>query len=1123
MNEAADGPAARAEQPPEQAPGYAGLPRDAQLEYQAILANASIGIAFTRERRFFLCNPRFAEMFGWRPEELIGQPGEVVYPSRESYEALGAIAVPVLAAGRQLDVEWEVRRRDGGTFLCRMIAKAIDPQRTQQGTVWIVEDITDRRRQADEHARLAREQEAILNAASIGICFVRDRRIVRCNRRFEEQHGYLPGELIGRPTAELYALEEAWHAVGEASGARLATGQAYSTVVLARRKDGSTYWSRLTGCAVDPGSPARGSVWLDEDITEQKRAQEELQRVLAEQQVLADNVLVGIAFVRDRVVVRSNRRFEEMFGRAPGEADGMPVRELYFTDEQYARGGENYAALDAGRTVSDEHWLRRRDGSGFRCRVSGCALVPGDAAKGYVWLFEDVTDRHRAEEERERLVREQELILDNATVGILFARNRVIQRVNRRLEEMTGYSGAELVGCSSAILFADRDDWQRAMDLVYGETPPGGIHETEWRFRRRDGSTFIGRTRGRRIDAGEAEKQWIWSMEDVTTEREAEASLRRALAQQELIVENAQVGIVFVKDGVIERCNRRAAEMHGYAPEEMANLPVEALQAERERGCGEPGAICATPPGGTYAAEVTLRRKDGSTFIGRAIGQRVDAGEAAQQWIWIVEDITVERERRQTLERMVAERTQELVSANRRLEAEIHDRKQAEARAQHLADHDPLTGLPNRRLLEDRLTQAIARGDRTQKPTATMFVDLDHFKAINDSLGHAAGDLLLREVAERLVRQLRQGDTVCRIGGDEFIVVLPEITRASDAAGVAQKILETVAQPYRIEDRELQISASIGISVFPDDGAQAETLIRNADAAMYHAKETGRGGYQFFTEQMNVATSRRVALETELRRALEDHALRVHYQPVADAASGAVVAYEALLRWQHPVRGLLGPAEFLQIAEDSGLILKIGEWALREACRWIAFVGPALAAPVSVNISPRQFADPHLPERVAQALRDSGVPPALLQLEVSEATAMHNPEAAQATLGKLKELGVSLTLDNFGAAFSNAARLRHFALDRLKVDRSLVAEFGTHEGSGPIMAAMVGLAHALGLQVVAEGVETEAQREFLKSCGCDCLQGFLIGRPAAPETSLAAPPPDAAPRSAAGEGARSAK
>lgn len=956
-------------------PSYAGLPRDAQSEYKAILANASIGIAFTRDRKFFLCNTRFAEMLGWAPEELIGQGGEVVYPSRESYEALGSLAVPVLGAGRQLDIEWEIRRKDGSTFPCRLIAKAINPANTQQGTIWIAEDITERKRRADEVARLLREQEAILNTASIGICFVRERRIVRCNRRFEELHGYAPGELIDLPTEVLYAHEADYRGVGEAY-ATLGAGRSYVATALMRRKDGGTYWARVTGNAIDAASPERGSVWLAEDVTDRKRAEEELQRVLAEQQALSNNVVVGIAFVRDRKVARCNRRFEELFGFGPGEADGLQTRQLYFTEEQYEAGARDYLDLDQGNYVSREWWMRRRDGSGFWCRVSGRAVQPGDPGRGAVWLFEDVTDRKRADEDIRRMVREQDLILDNASVGIAFARQRKLQRCNPRLAEMFGYAREEMIGHDAALLFGSRADYEAAAERMYAQLAAGS----------------------------------------------------------------------------------------------------------------------------TYAVEHRLRRKDGGEFWCKVVVKALDPAHPEEGTIGMFDDVSAEHAAREALERAVADRTQELVSANRRLEAEIADRKQAETRAQHLADHDPLTGLPNRRLLEDRLAQAIARGDRSQKPTAVMFVDLDRFKAINDTLGHAVGDVLLKEVSERLVRQLRVGDTVCRIGGDEFVVVLPEVARSSDAAGVAAKIIETVSLPYTVEDRELQVSVSIGISVFPDDGRDAETLIRNADAAMYHAKETGRAGYQFFTEQMNVAASRRVAVEADLRRALQENAMRLHYQPVVAAAGGEVVGYEALVRWQHPSRGIVAAAEFLPLAEDTGLILRLGEWVLREACRWIGYVGVERALPVSVNLSARQFADPRLAELVAGILKDSGVPPALLQLELSEATAMQNADHAEAMLRRLKDLGITLSLDHFGSAFSSTMRLRRFALDRLKLDRTLVAELAPGAGGADLVGAMVGLAHALGLKVVAEGVETEAQREWLRACGCDYLQGYLIGRPAEPAT-----------------------
>jgi len=1093
--------------------GYAGRPRDAQLEYKAILANASIGIAFTRDRKFTLCNPKFAELLGWQAGELIGQPGDVVYPSRESYEAMGAIAIPLLGAGRQLDVEWELRRKDNSTFLARVIAKAVSVTDTQKGTAWIVEDITERKRHADQVARLLREQEAILDTASIGIIFVRDRHIVRCNRRMEEMYGYGPGELNGKPTSITYA-EARDHAAAEKSYAEMARGQSYSHVMPAKRRDGTVFWERSTGRAVDPSDPARGSVWLLEDITEQKRAEEELQRVLSEQQALANNVVVGITFVRDRKTQRCNRRYEEMFGFEHGEAIGISTRQCYFTDEEFAGLQRSYAELDAGRTSTTEHWLRRKDGSGFWCRMSGRALEPGAPGKGYVWLFEDVTERMRADSEARRLAEEQELILANATVGIAFVRDRVIQRCNRFLEDMLGAAPGALAGKSSAILFASEADWQAASRIAYTQTESGGTHDMEWNFKRADGSVFRCRTRGRRIDSGGPQQEWIWSLEDVTLEREAEARIQRALAEQELILSNATVGITFARQRVLQRCNPRFEQMFGYAPGELIGKSSALLfgsSQDFEAAGARMYAHLAT--GEAFVAERPLKRKDGSLFWCKLVAKAIDPKHPEEGAIGIYEDITAERAARasleasrdaaeasrEALELAVAERTMELQDANERLQAEIADRRQAETRAQHLADHDALTGLPNRRLLEDRLTQALAASQRNRKQTAVMFVDLDRFKNINDSLGHAAGDLVLKEVAERLVKQLRVVDTICRMGGDEFVVVLPEIKRAADAANVAAKILETVAQPFTVEERELHITPSVGISVFPDDGRDAESLIRNADAAMYHAKETGRANYQFFTEQMNQAASRRIALESDLRQAVLKGEMRVYYQSVVEAASGKVAAHEALLRWQHPTRGVIEPAEFIHLAEDTGLIQRLGEWLLAEACRWCNFIGAERGLPVSVNLSARQFHDPKLAELVARALKESGLPPQLLEFEVAEPSMMQNSDLALTALRKLRGLGVGVAIDGFGAAYSSLVGLRQLPVNKLKIDRSLVAE--VHREGRSIVAGIVGLAHALQLKVTAVGVETEAQREALKACGCDYLQGYLTGKPVDAETA----------------------
>jgi diguanylate cyclase (GGDEF)-like protein/PAS domain S-box-containing protein len=946
-----DIPQSALEQPPA---SYAGRTRFTQLEYEAVLANASIGIAFTRDRKFFLCNPKFAEMLGWNPEDLIGQPGDVVYPSNESYEALARIAVPVLTAGKQIDLDWEVKRKDGSTFLARIIAKAISSADPRRGTVWIVEDVTAARRHRDEVARLLREQEAIFESVSIGILFVRDRRVVRCNARFEQMYGYAPGELHGKSTRVFYLSDEDYQG-NEALYPKLRAGVYVENAVQRRRKDGSVMWIRAVGRAIDPREPQKGSVWTNEDITEQRRAGAELERLLAEQEALLNNVVVGISFARERRILRCNRRFEEMFGYDPGEATDAPTRQFYFTDEDYEQAARYYEQINAGATHSREQWMRRRDGTGFWCRLAGRALEPGVPAKGTVWLFEDITEAKRAGEEVRRALAEQELIVDNATIGIAFLRQRSIQRCNRRLEEMVGYAPGELDG--------------RSTELIH--VSPEAFEE-------------VGRI--------------------------------------------------------------------GYA---------------------------AMSRGETYSEERQLRRQDGSTIWCKVIGRAIDPARPQEGSIWIYDDISVERAQREGLERIVTARTSEL--------------REAQERAQHLADHDALTGLPNRRLLEDRLTQALALSQRNRKQTAVMFVDLDRFKSINDSLGHAVGDAVLKEVAQRLVKQLRVGDTVCRVGGDEFVVVLPESRRSTDAANVAAKIIETLSVPVQAADRELSVTPSIGIAVYPEDGRDAAMLLRNADAAMYHAKESGRANYQFFTEQMNQAASRRLALEADLRQAVHKGELVVQYQPIARLADGAVVGHEALLRWQHAKQGLVAPQEFIQVAEDTGLILGIGEWVLHEACRWGTFIGAEHGVQVAVNLSTRQFNDPKLIELVQRVLAETGLPPQLLALEVAEATALQQPEVAASTLRKLKALGVSLALDDFGSGASSLAALSCFALDRVKLARSLLD--GTGDGHA-LLAGIVGLAHALGLRVVAKGVETPAQRDALAALGCDCAQGFLIGPPA---------------------------
>ncbi len=421
--------------------------------------------------------------------------------------------------------------------------------------------------------------------------------------------------------------------------------------------------------------------------------------------------------------------------------------------------------------------------------------------------------------------------------------------------------------------------------------------------------------------------------------------------------------------------------------------------------------------------------------------------------------------------------------------------------AQHALEqatlYDPLTGLSNRYGLEARLQQAIGQARRQGRRMALVFVDLDRFKSVNDTFGHASGDDLLRIVADRFSGCLRDADLVARLGGDEFVIVLSELAHVADAAQVAQKLLAAAARPARVQGLEVRLSASIGICLFPDDGEDAGTLMKHADIAMYQAKGAGRAGFRFFEQAMNDAVTQRLRIESELRQAVERNEFRLYFQPQMDPQGERIVAAEALIRWQREDGALISPAAFIPIAEESELVSTIGEWVLQSACEHLADWGARGYGEIrlAVNLSARQLRDPALPVLVDRLLRRHGVEPARLELEMTESVAMQQPESTIRNLLALKDLGVSLAIDDFGTGYSSLAYLKLFPLDRLKLDRTFVSDIEHDPNDASICAATVGLAHSLRLELVAEGVETAAQHAFLRQLGCDLLQGYLFHRP----------------------------
>jgi diguanylate cyclase (GGDEF)-like protein/PAS domain S-box-containing protein len=582
-------------------------------------------------------------------------------------------------------------------------------------------------------------------------------------------------------------------------------------------------------------------------------------------------------------------------------------------------------------------------------------------------------------------------------------------------------------------------------------------------------------------DAQGRARRMVGTVQDITERKRAEEQMRLAAGVFEssgeaIVITDAQRRIVTV--------NSAFSAITGYSAQEAAGRTPYSLCAgvrspERDQEIWD-----QVERTGYWQGEVWDRRRNGETFPKWLTVSAVrDRGGQVVNYIKIFSDIS--------------------------------ERKEREERVRHLAHHDFLTDLPNRMLLNDRIAQAISRAQRAGSQVAVMFLDLDRFKNVNDSLGHSVGDELLREVARRLRACVRASDTVSRLGGDEFVVLMPEVRDANDAAVAAQKVLEAVGRPYSIGGHELVSTPSVGVSVYPSDGNDVETLLRNADAAMYHAKELGRNNYQFFTQDMNARATERLSLERSLRRALERGELRLYYQPQYEVASGRIVGVEALIRWEHPELGLVPPARFMPFAEETGLILPIGEWVLQEACRtnraWQA--AGLRAVRVAVNISALQFRQANFLETVQRALADSGLDPRYLELEVTESVIMHDAERVTRSLSQLKSMGLELAIDDFGTGYSSLSYLKRFPLDRLKIDRSFVRDITEDRDDAAITAAIIALTRTLGVKSIAEGVETREQLEFLRAQGCDEVQGYLLSMPLAPEACAACLAQAANPRS----------
>ena len=525
---------------------------------------------------------------------------------------------------------------------------------------------------------------------------------------------------------------------------------------------------------------------------------------------------------------------------------------------------------------------------------------------------------------------------------------------------------------------------------------------------------------------------------------------------------------VLVSDsrGVIVHVNRALVEITGYPAEEVLGRRPNMFKSGRHGPEFYQAMFKTIDEHGEWHGEIWNRRK---------------SGEVYPQW--------------QTVRAITDEKG--LVSHYVAVFSDISAIKNSQTELARLVHHDPLTDLPNRLLFTDRTEQALASAQRHQTGCALLMIDLDHFKIINDSLGHNVGDLLLKAVAERLLRVFGKGFTVARLGGDEFAVLIDSCAQASQAAGLAQQVLEIMKGPFDVDKHQLFITASVGISVFPGDALNAEQLLRNADSALFKAKSSGREGYALYTEELTAHAQYRVEVASDLRRALEQQELRVYYQPVHELKTSRLIGVEALVRWEHPLRGLLAPGEFIPIAERTGLIAEIDAWVLEQACwQMVQWQGAGVElAFVAVNISSRLFARPELFALVSTVLADTGLDPALLELEVTESAVMDNSQVALEQMHRLRALGLRLAIDDFGTGFSSLLRLKRLPVQKLKIDQGFVAGLPGDNDDVAIVRAVIALGQSMGLQVHAEGIEQVGQAQFLLDLDCDLGQGYWFGRP----------------------------
>ncbi len=875
-------------------------------------------------------------------------------------------------------------------------------------------------------------------------------RIRVANRGAERLLGYQPSQLDDMPLRSILEADE-----------KVTTGQFLNSLGVLEHP---MVWRGADGSRIDVlaassflrdhhGTPV-GVVYVANDYTDRKRAEQAVResehryRTLFEMNPLPmwvyDFESLAFIAVNDAAV----RHY--LYSR--DEFLGMTIRDIR-PPEDIPLMMEALRSLEERRGPT--HFRhRKRDGTIIDVEITSFEFMSAGRHARLV-IAQDITERRRAEEELRKSEERYREIFENAH-DLVYTHDLDgrITSMNLAGQRITGYTREELIGMPIQNLVVEEHlehGLEQMRRKLSGETE-ATFYELD--IRAKAGHRVSLELSSRLILEG-GRPAGVQGIARDVTDRKANEARYRLLFQRNL-AGVYRTGI----DGRILDCNEACARIFGYeSREEFLTANANDFyfdEAERDRM-----VQMLRDQRQISNLELRLRRRDGSA-------------------VWVLESITL------------------LEGVLEGTIIDITDRKRAQEQMEYQAYHDALTGLPNRLLFRDRIGVALAHARRYSRVSAVMFLDLDQFKLVNDTLGHTVGDRLLQVIATRIVTCVRGEDTVARMGGDEFTILIGDLTDRKGAAAVAQKVLEAVRHPVVLDEHELYLTTSIGIAIFPEDGADAETLLKNADRAMYRAKELGRDNYQFATAVRIDASDGRLSLERSLHRALQNGEFVLHYQPMVEIATGRVVGAEALVRWNHPENGLIQPEDFISVAEETQFIVPLGAWVLRSACSQMKQWHDAGHAwlRVAVNLSPRQFQDPGLVDTVEKILADTGFPAAFLDLEITESTAMQNAELSLSILKRLKDMGIRISIDDFGTGYSSLSYLKRFPIDTVKIDQDFVRDLTNDDAA--IITAVISMARALNLRVIAEGVETEEQLAFLRREQCAEMQGFLYSEPLSP-------------------------